>query len=138
MPASVPAKYLDLLEGPVVVSFVTIQPDGGPQVTPVWCWWDGEHLLINTAAARQKHKNVLANPKVAALIIDPNNMNRWIEIRGTVVQVETDQTVAVGHIDLMAKLYRGVDSFFGDVLPPGTVEERITFVIRPDKVNAAG
>ena len=57
----IPDKYKDLFNKKVFANLATIMPDGSPQVTPVWLDYDGENLLINTAAGRVKDKNLQRN-----------------------------------------------------------------------------
>ena len=71
MIANIPDKYLDLLERPVVVTLATIMPGGEPQLTPVWCNYDGRHIWVNTTRARQKWRNMRARPQVSILAVDP-------------------------------------------------------------------
>ena len=136
MPAKIPASHLDLIAGPIYASLTTINPDGGPENSVVWCSWDGEHVLVNTAAGRRKPNNVANNPKVALIAIDPQDPFRWIDVRGVVAEVVPDPDYA--NINAHAKLYAGVDEYYGGVQPAeakGT-EERIIFKIRPEHVVA--
>ncbi|MCL7021356.1 pyridoxamine 5'-phosphate oxidase family protein, partial [Vibrio vulnificus] len=48
----------DILDGPVFVTIATIQPDGSPQLSPVWVARDGDDVLISTTVGRQKEKNL--------------------------------------------------------------------------------
>ena len=135
MTISIPEKAQDLLTGPVVVAFATVMPDGTPQVTPVWCSYDGEYVLLTSTRGRQKEKNVLARPQVTILAIDPQDPYRWLEVRGVVVEVTEEGAIA--HIDEMARLYEGAKKFYGDVAPAerGEREIRIMFKIKPTRVN---
>ena len=136
--SQIPDTHKDLLNGPVVVAFTTIMPDGMPQTTPVWCGWDGEHIVVNTARGRRKEKNVLANPKVNVLAIDPQNPYRWLEVRGTVAELTEDG--AIDHINTLAKLYVGKDTYFGGVAPAEAAETqtRVIIKIKPERVVASG
>lgn len=136
MSATIPASHLDLLTGPVYAVFTTVAANGQPENTVVWCSWDGSHLLVNTAAGRRKHKNVLANPKVALTAVDPKDPYRWIDVRGVVEEIEEDKGYA--NINAHARLYVGVDEYYGGYAPierKGT-EDRIILKIRPDRVLA--
>jgi PPOX class probable F420-dependent enzyme len=136
MPTSIPASHRDLLDGPYFAVFTTVAPNGQPENTVVWCSWDGEHVLVNTAAGRRKEQNVRKNPKVALTVIDPKNAFRWIDVRGTVEATVPD--VDYANINAHAKLYAGKDEYYGGVQPleaKGT-EERVIFKIRPDRVLA--
>ena len=106
---SIPTEYRDLLVRPVLVSFATVMPDGQPQVTPVWIDYDGTYLRVNTAAGRQKHRNMEARPQVTILAIDPDNSGRYLEVRGTVVRIDPEGGDA--HIDALARKYLGVEVY---------------------------
>jgi PPOX class probable F420-dependent enzyme len=136
MPASVPSSHEDLLNGPYYAVFTTVAPNGQPENTVVWCSWDGSHVLVNTAGGRRKHKNVLANPRVALTVIDPANAFRWIDVRGTVEAIEADPDYA--NINAHAKVYVGVDEYYGGFAPAENrgKEERLILKIRPDRVLA--
>ena len=107
--AGIPEKYQDLLVRPVLVSLATIMPDGSPQVTPVWADYDGTYIRINTAAGRQKHKNMAERPQVTVMALDPENSSRYMEVRGTVVRISEEGGDA--HIDTLAKKYLGVETY---------------------------
>jgi hypothetical protein len=138
MTAVIPEAYMDLLEGPVVVALATINPDGQPQVTPVWCDFADGHVRVNSAGGRQKVRNMEARPRVTVLAIDPKDPYRWMEVRGTVDQIIEDQEQAVAHINRLSKLYRGVEDYYSRNEAARGVEQRIIFHIRPEKVIARG
>lgn len=126
---TIPEDYRDLLDRPIVVSLATLLADGQPQVQPVWCSYDGEHILVNTEKGRQKYRNMSRRPAVTVLVVDPDDDTRWLEIRGTVVgEMEAG---ANEHIDELAKQYLGLDAYpyhqDGDV--------RVIFRIRPERVT---
>ncbi|MFX3657627.1 MAG: hypothetical protein ACN6I7_00320 [bacterium] len=49
----IPATHEDLLTRPIVVSIATQMRDGSIQTQPVWCRYDGTHLLMSTLIGRQ-------------------------------------------------------------------------------------
>jgi len=129
---AIPEKYRDLFEKRAFASLATLMPDGSPQVTPVWCDFDGSHVLVNSARGRQKDKNLRRDPRVSLAIIDPDNPYRYLEIRGTVVEITEDGASA--HIDKMAKKYLGADKYpYGQ---PGEV--RVLYKIRPERTTVMG
>ena len=71
MPEVIPEKYRDLFQKRAFAALSTLMPDGRPQVTPVWCDYDGEHIIFNSAKGRQKDKNVRRDPRVALALMDP-------------------------------------------------------------------
>jgi PPOX class probable F420-dependent enzyme len=87
MSQSIPEKYRDLFSKRAFASLGTLMPDGSPQVTPVWCDLEGDHVVFNSAKGRQKDRNIRRDPRVALAIIDPDNPYRYLEIRGRVVEI---------------------------------------------------
>jgi PPOX class probable F420-dependent enzyme len=130
--ASIPQSHADLLTKPAIASFATINPDGSPQVTPVWNDFDGTNILINTARGRKKTRNLDRNKRVALAIFDPQNPYRYLGIQGRVV--EMTENGADAHIDKMAKKYLGKDKY--PYRQPGEV--RVIVKIAPDKVHTVG
>jgi PPOX class probable F420-dependent enzyme len=130
--AAIPEKYADLFQKRAFASLGTVQPDGVPQVTPVWVDYDGRHVLVNSAKGRVKDRNMRRDPRVALAIIDPDNPYRYLEVRGRVVDV-TEQG-ASQHIDKMAKKYLGQDKYPG--AQPGEV--RVLYKIEPEHVHGWG
>jgi PPOX class probable F420-dependent enzyme len=130
MAAQIPREYLDLLEKPAFAHLATVMPDGTPQVTPVWIDFDGTYLLVNTAAGRQKDKNMTARAQVGIELSDPANPYRYLSVRGRVVEMIEDGADA--HIDKLAKKYLGLDSY------PyrSATETRRIYKIEPLRVQA--
>jgi PPOX class probable F420-dependent enzyme len=121
-----------LLEEPNLASFVTLMPNGKPQVTPLWVDHDGENVLVNTAEGRQKALNSRRNPYVALLVIDRNNTQRYVQVRGKVIDVVGGEE-AWQHISKLSAKYRGNPNY-----PRREGEERIMIRIRPDHVTYRG
>ena len=107
MAGVIPDKYVDLFSKKAFANLATVNPDGTPQVTPVWVDYDGTHVLVNSARGRRKDKNMETNPAVAISILDPDNPYRYLEVRGRVAEITEDG--ADEHIDKMAKKYLGQD-----------------------------
>jgi len=88
LPSSeIPASHRDLVQCPAVAALTTVGPDGYPQTTPVWCDFDGEYLRVNTMRGFAKERNMRRNPQVTLLCYDPRQALRYLEIRGTVVEM---------------------------------------------------
>ena len=58
MPQTLSPGFKKLLREPAYCQPATLMPDGSPQNTQVWVDTDGEHILVNTAEARQKVKSL--------------------------------------------------------------------------------
>lgn len=115
----IPESHCDLLVEAVHGVLTTVMPDGQPQNSIVWADYDGQYVLVNTTLERQKGRNMSANPRVTLLVIDPRDGSRWIEVRGTVVEMTTENAEA--HADRLTRLYTGKRHFYGDIYP---VEQR--------------
>jgi PPOX class probable F420-dependent enzyme len=97
---------------------------GQPQTSLVWAHADDEHILIGTNKARQKYLNVVADPRVSVLILDPGDARRYVEVRGKVAAIETG-----------APALELVNTTFGKWTgaPPFTVEaDRVLLKIAPE------
>ena len=132
MAGVIPEKYVDLFSKKAFANLATVNPDGTPQVTPVWVDYDGTHVLVNSARGRRKDKNMETNPAVAISILDPDNPYRYLEVRGRVAEITEDG--ADEHIDKMAKKYLGQDKY--PFRQPGEV--RVLYKIQPLHTSRMG
>ena len=132
--SAIPNNLKDLLERPIVVAFATVNPDGQPQVTPVWASMEGDQVWINSSVGRRKDKNVRANRKVTILIIDPDNAFHWAEIRGEVVEFD-ESAAALAHINKLSGMYAGNDDYYAFNPESKGQERRVIYKIRPTRVN---
>ena len=134
MSAVIADNLKDLLQRPIVVAFATSNPDGQPQVTPVWASLEGDQVWINSAVGRRKDLNVRANPKVTVLSLDPQDPFHWVEIRGEVVEFD-ESDAALAHINKLSGLYAGNDDYYSFNPDGRGDEQRVIYKIRPTKVN---
>ena len=102
-----PTDFLDLLkeETKALLYLATIMPDGTPQLSPIWFSTDDEFILINTNEGRQKDRNMKARPQVAMVIQDPTNQDRYLGMRGEVVEFTREG--ADEHINRLSFKYYG-------------------------------
>ncbi len=127
-------SHLDLLINPVHGVLTTLMPDGQPQMSIVWCDYDGTCARVNTTRERQKGKNMLRDPRVSLLVIDPEDVSRWIEIRGC---VEITEEGTREHLDKLTSEYTGKSHYYGEVFPVERQyqETRILCKIHPLKIK---
>src|SRR5262249_23055591 len=130
--ATIPSSHADLFKKPAFANLATVNPDGSPQVTPVWTDFDGKYVIVNTVRGRVKDRNLQRNPRVALAMADPDNPNRYHAIQGRVS--EMTEAGAEAHIDRMAKKYFNKDKY--PFRAPGEV--RILVKITPKKVHTVG
>jgi|AntRauTorcE11898_2_1112593.scaffolds.fasta_scaffold05892_2 PPOX class probable F420-dependent enzyme len=124
---TIPDDKHDLFEKPAIATFASLLPNGRPHVTPVWVDYDGTHVLVVTRTGTRKYKNVQHDPRVTVTIIDPDDMYRYVEVRGDVEKMPTDGALAFS--DKQAQRYWGVDEY-----PYARDAERVLMHIRPERV----
>lgn len=112
----------------------TINPDGAPQLTPMWAGLetvDGvEHIVMNTSAGRVKEENLRRDPRLSLCSFDTDNPYDRVEIRGRAVGfVEGDEAVHI--MDRLAQKYLGAEKF--PWLLDG--ERRVAVLIEADHIH---
>ena len=125
-------KARALISRPVLASLATLNPDGSPQITPLWVDLDGDDVVFNTAQGRKKARNLERDSRVAVTVIDPDDPYNVVAFQGTVSNVTTDGADA--HIDALAKKYLGVDTY--PMRREGEVRVRVT--VRTDRIAMQG
>lgn len=136
MAVQIPTSHRELLDGPVIAALGTLMPDSTIQVTPVWCSYDGTHVIVNGTADRQKHRNMVERPNVTLMLFDPQDQFRYLEIRGVVEEITAE---GCGEsMNELALLYTGKPKRYGVEAPPREVSERILYKIKPTRVNTGG
>ena len=129
--SSIPESHVDLLQRPVIVTLVTVMPNGQPQASPVWADIAEGKIRVNTVAGRQKHRNLREREHATFLIIDPEDSMRYLEVRGRVVNETTEDGIEV--IEKLSRDYLGQD------YPWHNAEDtRVTFHIQPERVVTSG
>jgi PPOX class probable F420-dependent enzyme len=130
----VPASHLDLLTRPIIAVLTTMMPDGQPQSSLVWVDYDGTCARTNTTLERQKGRNMLANPAVSLLVVDPDDTSRFIQVRGEADLIEAG---AIDHLDELTRAYTGHPRFYGHVYPVEQqgLETRVIVRIRARRIG---
>lgn len=126
------SKYRDIFDKKTFCYVATVGKEGTPQITPVWCEFDGTHIVFNTARGRVKDKNLAKNPRVAVAAADPDNPYRYVQVRGRAAEI-TEQG-ADAHIDKMAKKYIGQDRY------PWKKPDEVRMIVKilPERVQGMG
>jgi PPOX class probable F420-dependent enzyme len=116
----------------VFATLATISVDGSPHQAVIWYLVRDDTVVINSAVGRVWPTNLLREPRCSLLIEDGYD---WVGVRGR-VEVVTDQETAQADIAEMARRYHAGDPTKAEAIIQGRFQqqERITFVIRPDRV----
>lgn len=140
MAAQIPEEFLDLLQNPYALTFGTVEADNRPHLTVLWFKWDGEQVLLSTTEERKKTANIRQNPNVSLMIVDPQNMYRYLEIRGTAQITQVGEEAAYDLIDELARMYRGVEQYYGQMAPKEARDKETRLIVRvtPEHVVTNG
>jgi len=117
-----------VLESDRLAHFVTLNPDGSPQVTCVWVGLEGDEIVSGHLATRQKVRNIERDPRVA-LSIESKRTNElglqeYLVVHG---RARIQEGGAPELLQRLARTYIGPDVVFPPMPdpPPGFVT-RIT------------
>ena len=128
MSASIPEDLRPLLDRPLFASLGTVRPDNTVQVNPMWFEYDGEHLRFTHTTYRGKFRNLQSNPSMSLLVIDDEDPQVYVELRGELVDVIDDPTG-----DFYVRLGRRYGN--PDQQPPPDKADRVILVMSVEKVN---
>jgi PPOX class probable F420-dependent enzyme len=117
----------ELAQGKNFAAFTSLLPGGAPMTHVMWVDCDENHILVNTEVHRRKYKNVLDDPRVAVMIMDSDDDQRYADIRGRVVERITGPQ-ARDHIEKLAWRYMG-QPFTESLIR----SERVILRIQPDR-----
>jgi PPOX class probable F420-dependent enzyme len=73
MPA-IPAGARELLESAALAHLVTLNPDGGPQLSIVWVGLEGDEIVSGHLPFHRKLRNVQRDPRVS-LSLESDSLN---------------------------------------------------------------
>ncbi|MFM9368108.1 PPOX class F420-dependent oxidoreductase [Streptomyces sp. Da 82-17] len=119
-----------LLDTPVFVTVGTIQPDGSPQLSPVWVKRDGNDVLFSTTVGRRKEKNMRRDPRISIVVQPFDAPYSYAEIRGS-----AEMTTEGGQelIDELSLKYTGKE--YAEFNPRSFKDaERVVVRVSPRKV----
>lgn len=120
-----PDSFNDLLESQILATIATVDGENRPQVNPSWFLFEEGTIWISLTADKKKYWNLKQNPHIALCFIDATNPQRYLEVRGSVGEIEEDEGNAT--INKIARKYTGADFAYGR---PGEV--RLKAAITPN------
>ena len=130
MDVELPARLIELMQGPNPCFLTTLMPDGSPQTTETWVDTDGEHVVINTVQTHVKMRNIERDPRVSVAVCDAEDFSRYYAIRGRVTNITT--TGGAEHIERLSQRYNGGPyPWYG-----GRDQVRVILTITPDKIHS--
>ncbi|MDX2731595.1 MULTISPECIES: PPOX class F420-dependent oxidoreductase [Streptomyces] len=130
MTAALSEELRSLLDTPVFVTVATIQPDGSPQLSPVWVKRDGDDVLFSTTRGRRKEQNLSRDPRVSVVVQPFAAPYTYAEIRG-VAALTTEGGDEL--IDELSVKYTGKK--YAEFNPASDDDdERVVVRITPEKI----
>jgi PPOX class probable F420-dependent enzyme len=124
----VPESHTDLL-GSRFATFATVDSDGRPQLSILWFLHHEGEIKVWLNDTRWKTRNLRDRPECSVLILDLQNPQRYLEVRGRAL-LTPDPEYAFGS-EFRAKY--GVD-LSGTHDPPG--QSRVIVTVRAQRVHA--
>ena len=118
----------ELLERPLFGALGTIRPDDTVQVNPMWFEYDGEHVRFTHTNKRGKFRNLQSNPSMSLMLVDPDDPERYVEVRGRLVEAVPDPEG-----DFFVRLGRRYGN--PDTQPPPDKADRVVLVMSVEKTN---
>lgn len=125
---NLPESARALIESDALAHYVTLNPDGSPQVTIVWVGMDGDEIVMAHLGKHKKVRNVQSDGRIA-ISIETNNLNssglmEYLVIYG---QARIEEGGAPELLQKLAHVYLGPDVSFPSMPdpPPGYIT-RIT------------
>lgn len=126
---AVPPELHALLSGTPIAFMTTMRPDGRMSTNPVALLFEDGRVRVSTTKDRKKYRNLVADDRVTVCVVQPDNLNRYVEIRGRArLDDDTDRAV----INRVAKQYMGADEYPFD--RPG--QARVTVTVIAEQVSA--
>jgi PPOX class probable F420-dependent enzyme len=121
-----PDAVRDLFDGTNFATIASINPDGAPQASVVWVRTDGDDIVFSTLKGRRKHRNMVRDPRVTIVVIDPSDPYRYVEVRGTVTMEDDPEGTLIRELSV---------KYTGETWKePNPDSERVIVRITPVKV----
>jgi len=126
---TIPPQLHPLLSGTPIAFMTTMRPDGRMSTNPVAMLFDGTHVRVSSTADRKKIRNLRADDRITLCVVQPGNLNRYVEIRGRAVLTPDDERT---FIDSIAERYMGADRYPFDK----KWQERVTVTVVVEAISA--
>lgn len=125
-----------LLESSALVHMVTLNPDGGPQVTCVWAGIDGDEIVTAHLFRSLKVRNLERDPRVSLSLegtkVDARGLREYLVVRG---RARIEEGGAADLLQRLARTYLGPEVRFPPMDdPPAGYVARIT----PERLGGVG
>ncbi len=130
----IPESAVDVLTTGRLAHFVTVNPDGSPQLSCVWIGIEAGEIVVASLRRNQKVRNVARDPRVVLSVetdrIGQNGLAEYLVVRG---RARVTEGGAPEVLQRLAHVYMGPDVRFPSMPdpPPG-------YVIRVEPLSFGG
>ena len=132
----IPESVRAVLESPALAHLVTLDADGGPQVSIVWVGLDGDEIVAGHLAERRKVRNIRDDSRVALSFEtgghDPRGLVEYLVIYGS---ARISEGGAPALLQRLARTYLGPDIEFP---PPAAARPGYITHITVDRITGVG
>jgi PPOX class probable F420-dependent enzyme len=115
------------LEGPYRAVLSTVRGDGSPHLVVVDYLVEQGRLLVNGRVNRRWVLNLRQDPRLSALILDPDDVGHWVRLTGIAELLREGDEAAVEDAMVMARRY-------GDDPEQFVGQHRVTWQLVPLQV----
>jgi PPOX class probable F420-dependent enzyme len=133
---AIPENVRAILESSALAHLVTLDPDGGPQVSIVWVGLDGDEIVAGHLAERRKVRNIRNDPRVV-LSFETNSHNE----RGLVEYLVVHGTARISEGGAPELLQRLAHTYLGPEVefpPPAAAQPGYITHITVDRITGVG
>jgi PPOX class probable F420-dependent enzyme len=132
----IPEGVRAVLESPALAHLVTLDADGGPQVSIVWVGLDGEEIVAGHLAERRKVRNIRDDSRVALSFEtgghDARGLVEYLVIYG---RARISEGGAPALLQRLAHTYLGPDVEFP---PPAAAQPGYITHVTVDRITGVG
>jgi PPOX class probable F420-dependent enzyme len=108
----------------------TVNGDGSPHLTVMWYLLEDDEIVFNTAAGRQKPKNLDRDPRASLIVHDGY---RFVRAEGPVRRVD-DRETTQQDIRRLAQRYYASESRTAEAMERFSKQQRITYRMRIERI----
>ena len=125
-------QILEITKAPTLGILSTVNPDGSPQATPLWYYYDGEHFIVTAYTHRVKVRNIRRDPRVILTVVDTVNYGDPLTVSGTAALLEDGAAQATEQVAIR---YEGEEAGRESAARLNARGKRLIIRITPERIR---
>jgi len=125
-------QLAEITRPPVLGILTTVNPDGSPQATPIWYYYDGEHFNVTCYERRVKARNIRRDPRVTLVVVDTVNYGDPLIVSGAAELVEEGAADATERVAIR---YEGEETGRKSAASLNAGGQRVIIRITPERIR---